>query len=457
MNENQFLLAFYGDDFTGSTDAMEALARSGYRTILFLEAPTTEMLQRFEGIRCIGVAGTSRAKTPANMAKEIKPIMERLAQIDVPVVHYKTCSTFDSAPEVGSIGEAIRVSRPFFAGQETVPLLVGAPALGRYTIFGQHFARMDGEVYRLDRHPVMSRHPVTPMHEADLRFHLRQQLDEEIGLMSILELEGESWQVSDCFRKKLEEKPSVLLMDVLDEARLALSGGLIWEAANKGQRFVVGSSGVEYAMTAFWKKAGIASIGESKVYSSTTIAPAERILAVSGSASPVSQRQVEMSIEQGFHGIRIPPEALADANNMPQDLLEQAVRLLNEGDSVVLYTALGPEDEAIAETRKRIADKGIDNSQAGEHIGRQLGRWTKHIMTESSLRRVVIAGGDTSGFVTSEMGIYGMEMLLSISPGAPLCRVYSQESGMDGIELALKGGQFGSLDYFAKVRDASLE
>lgn len=108
MKQNQLLLAFYGDDFTGSTDAMEALALSGYRTVLFLEAPTPDMLQRFEGIRCVGVAGTSRAKSPADMAMEITPIMERLSRLDAPVVHYKTCSTFDSAPEVGSIGAAIR-------------------------------------------------------------------------------------------------------------------------------------------------------------------------------------------------------------------------------------------------------------------------------------------------------------------------------------------------------------
>jgi len=455
MNENQLLLAFYGDDFTGSTDAMEALAQSGYRTVLFLEAPTLDMLQRFEGIRCIGVAGTSRAKTPGDMAEEIKPIMERLSRLDVPIVHYKTCSTFDSSPEIGSIGEAIRQSRIFFEGQTTVPLLVGAPALGRYTLFGQHFARMDGEVYRLDRHPVMSRHPVTPMHEADLRLHLKKQLDEEVESMNILELEGEHDAVSHLYRRKLENKPAVMLFDVLDEKRLSLSGGLIWENAAAGERFVVGSSGVEYALTAYWEHAGIASSNDHA--NTAAIAPASHILAVSGSASPVSQRQVETAIEQGFHGIRIPATALANAESLPQEMLNEAIRSLNEGKSVVLYTALGPEDEAIMETRQLIADKGISGSQAGEYIGRQLGRWTRHIMRESGLRRVVIAGGDTSGFVTSEMGIYGMEMLLPISPGAPLCKVYSQDEGLDGIELALKGGQFGSPDYFSKVRDAALE
>ena len=59
--------------------------------------------------------------------------------------------------------------------QAVVPLVVGAPQLKRYTFAGHLFAAYQGEVYRIDRHPVMSRHPVTPMAEADLRLHLAQQ------------------------------------------------------------------------------------------------------------------------------------------------------------------------------------------------------------------------------------------------------------------------------------------
>ncbi|WEK54729.1 MAG: four-carbon acid sugar kinase family protein [Candidatus Cohnella colombiensis] len=454
INDTTLLLAFYGDDFTGSTDAMEALASRGYRTVLFLEAPSPELLERFEGIRCIGVAGTSRAKSPEEMALEIKPIMKQLSELDIQTVHYKTCSTFDSSPSVGSIGEAIRVSRQFFEDQHTIPLLVGAPALGRYTLFGQHFARMDGQVFRLDRHPVMSRHPSTPMHEADLRLHLQAQLDEPIALMNILELDGDQEERKQRFNEKLADKPSVVLFDALDDERLTASGQLIWEAAAEGQRFVVGSSGVEYALTAHWEQAGIKP-SEQPLKLQEKVEPAKRILAVSGSASPVSKRQVEDAIAQGFHGIRIPASALTNNEELPQQLLDEAVRHLNEGDSVVMYTALGPEDEAIAETRNQFAAHNITGSLAGERIGRQLGRWTKIIMEQAQLRRVVIAGGDTSGFVTSEMGIYGMEMLLQISPGAPLCKVYAKDERMDGVELALKGGQFGSVDYFTKVRDAS--
>ncbi|HZG55298.1 four-carbon acid sugar kinase family protein [Paenibacillus sp.] len=451
MKGSDLLLAFYGDDFTGSTDAMEALANQGYRTVLFLEPPSGEMLAKFEGIRCIGVAGTSRAKSPAEMEKELRPVMERLSASGAPIVHYKTCSTFDSAPEVGSIGHAIRVSRPFFPNQRVVPLLVGAPALGRYTLFGNHFAKMKGDVYRLDRHPVMSRHPITPMDEADLRKHLSRQIDEPIGSMNILELEGAFDDVLAAYRSRLEGADTLLLLDVLDDERLSTSGGLLWETSREASQFVVGSSGIEYALVSYWRSRGM--LGDTQAKSG--IAAADRILAVSGSASPISRQQVETAIEQGFHGMKLTPAMIANDAEPPAAVLEEAVRRLSAGQDVVLYTALGPEDPDIEATRRLLSERGLRGNESGEFIGGQLGRWTKRIVQEAGLRRVVIAGGDTSGFVMKQLGGYGLEMLMPVSPGAPLCRMYSEDEAMDGLEIALKGGQFGSPDYFRKVKTSA--
>jgi 3-oxoisoapionate kinase len=455
MNHNELLLAFYGDDFTGSTDAMEALARSGYRTVLFLEAPSLDRLKKFEGLRCIGVAGTSRAKSSEDMETELRPVFEKLSMSGAPLVHYKTCSTFDSSPEVGSIGRAIGVARDYFPDQVTVPLLVGAPRLGRYTLFGQHFAKMQDTVYRLDRHPVMSQHPSTPMHEADLRLHLAAQTADTIALMDIVELDGDQDAVLGRYRDKLGEKPGILLFDALDEDRLKLCGQLIQDKPEGAGAFVVGSSGVEYALAAHWDELGLASPSLENSTAKAPVRPTDTILVVSGSASPVSRLQIERAIAAGFRGIRITPDVIEDTHDTAQsELVQQAVDILAEGQSVVLYTALGPEDEAIGETRTRLKAMGLIGAEAGEFIGRSLGKLTKRVMDHARLRRIVVAGGDTSGFVTSEMGAYGLEMIWDISPGAPLCRVYSDDAGLDGLELALKGGQLGSPDYFIKVRDA---
>ncbi|MCA1686456.1 MAG: four-carbon acid sugar kinase family protein, partial [Planctomycetia bacterium] len=169
------LLTFYGDDFTGSTDAMEALARSGVRAALFLDAPGPGQLTgRFAGLKAVGVAGMARSMSPGQMDTALPPVFERLGRLGAKLLHYKVCSTFDSSPEVGSIGRAIDIGRRTFASP-FVPLVVGAPALRRYCLFGNLFATAGGETFRLDRHPTMRCHPVTPMAEADLRAHLARQ------------------------------------------------------------------------------------------------------------------------------------------------------------------------------------------------------------------------------------------------------------------------------------------
>ena len=175
---SRLLIAFYGDDFTGSTDALEQLTLAGIRTALFIQPPTPAQLKRFPNLQAIGVAGMTRAMTPPEMEKELRPALRNLKKLGARHVHYKVCSTFDSSPEIGSIGRVIDIASKIFPAP-FVPVLAAAPALGRFTIFGTHFARYGigstGAIYRLDRHPSISRHPVTPMTEADLRLHLAKQ------------------------------------------------------------------------------------------------------------------------------------------------------------------------------------------------------------------------------------------------------------------------------------------
>lgn len=447
-NNNQLLLAFYGDDFTGSTDAMEALAAGGYRTILFTEPPTKEMVDRFQGVKCIGFAGTGRAKVPEEMEAELMPVYNSLLELDAPIVHYKTCSTFDSSPDVGSIGHAIKVAQKYFNDSTAVPLLVAAPALGRYTVFGQHFARMQDTVYRLDRHPVMSKHPVTPMNEADLGKHLQKQIDVDIGLLDINELNETIDKVGDTYTRKIRNH-DILAIDALSAENVDVIGKLLWETPDEHTEFVVGSSGVEYALTSHWKKSGVPTSKPTRNIPKVTAK--DQILAVSGSVSVITQQQIEIALSNGFHGMKIPVELLTNNGERLKDFLQESIDLLNAGKSVIIYTALGPNDHAVAATKEHLKESGISRNQAGEFIGRQLGRWTKEIVKRSGIDRVVFAGGDTSGFITRELGVYGLEMIQQVSPGAPLCRAYSNDNNMNGIELALKGGQLGSKNYFEDI------
>lgn len=97
-SQHQLLLAYYGDDFTGSTDALEFLSRAGVKTVLFIEPPTPQQLARYKGLQAIGVAGMSRAMPPVAMEQELLTAFAALKTLGAPHVHYKVCSTFDSSP-----------------------------------------------------------------------------------------------------------------------------------------------------------------------------------------------------------------------------------------------------------------------------------------------------------------------------------------------------------------------
>ena len=91
-----------------------------------------------------------------------------MAAVDLDVLLYKVCSTFDSSPEIGSIGRGIELLHDQFTSHGAIPVAPAQPGFGRYTAFSNHYAAFAGDVYRLDRHPS-PRHPSTPMHAADLR------------------------------------------------------------------------------------------------------------------------------------------------------------------------------------------------------------------------------------------------------------------------------------------------
>ncbi|MCC7546398.1 MAG: four-carbon acid sugar kinase family protein [Burkholderiales bacterium] len=450
MAVSNLLLAFYGDDFTGSTDAMEALALSGLRTVLFLAPPSADLVHgKFPDLRCIGIAGTSRAMSPREMDADLAPVLRELWALRAPLTHYKVCSTFDSAPEIGSIGHVADLVRTQLNAGQTIPVLAGAPPLRRYTVFGNHFAAAGEEIFRLDRHPTMSRHPVTPMHEADLRVHLSHQTHASVGLMSLPELAGGDATVDAHHTRKLAAKPGLLLYDVADDASLRTVGRLMWSEAQRVQQFAIGSSGVEYALAAHWRASGTIPARRADF---APVKPVAQLVVVSGSASPMTQRQIEWAGHNGFDCLRVPTESFVREQTATQahgQLLAQALAVLSAGRSVLLYSAAGPDDPSIQATR---ATLGSGSGNTARVLGSALGRLARELLLRTGLRRLVVAGGDTSSYATRELGLYGLEMLAELTPGAPLCRGHSTNPEFDGLEIALKGGQMGKENYLGLAR-----
>jgi len=208
-------IAFYGDDFTGSTDALDFLSRAGLKTILFLKPPSREQLKEYAGLDAIGISGMTRSMTPEGIEKELNHAFNLLKDLHIPHVHYKVCSTFDSSPETGSIGKAIDIGAKIFQSA-FIPLVVAAPALGRFCIFGNLFARMgigsQGLIYRLDRHPSMKNHPVTPSDESDLRIHLAKQTNKHIDLIDILDISREIEQTIGKIETKIHNRRFITVL-----------------------------------------------------------------------------------------------------------------------------------------------------------------------------------------------------------------------------------------------------
>ncbi len=458
---HKLLLAFYGDDFTGSTDAMEFLEKAGLRTMLFMDVPTDEQLRSLEGrVDAIGIAGSSRSLPTDEMESVLRPVFQKMRRLGAPIIHYKICSTFDSSPKVGSIGKVFELGTEIFASGP-VPLVVGAPVLGRYCVFGNLFARsgLDSEPYRLDRHPTMQRHPITPMSESDLRLELAKQTDQRVELLNILQVASGPERASAHYRHLAKSHPGAILIDLLLEEQLETVGELLSQQAGEdAPLFVVGSSGVEMALGAWWNKTGRAS----RRVDFDEWGRAEPLLVLSGSCSPVTQNQNQWALSKGFVEVALDtPQLFGTKDRSVGDSVEQqsaqrAIDLLKQNRSVIIHTALGPDDPRLSETYRQAESEAVKNDAdrkalCSRRLGAALGRIGRRVLSEMPLRRVTVTGGDTSGQVASQLGIDRLEMLRPMAPGSPLCRAHAHKSPADGVQFVFKGGQVGKRNLIEQI------
>lgn len=445
--KQDLLLSFYGDDFTGSTDALESVTMAGIPAMLFLSPPTVDDLKAYPHIRAVGVAGTSRSQSPAWMDVHLRESFAGLKALGAPICHYKTCSTFDSAPTIGNIGKAIELGHDIFG--TAVPVVVGVTRLKRYVVFSNLFAAAsvagDSEAFRIDRHPTMSKHPSTPMNEADLRQHLARQTDRKIEGMDFRRMLADD--ASEAFARLCADNDAVIL-DTFDDATTTRTGQLLHERSLLQPTFVVGSSGVEYALADYLTKQGTLPLIEPPL----PCGPVERTVAICGSCSPTTDRQIEWAKANGFFVSAIDTVALVEKGEEEEKrLAEDLVRLTSEHKGIVLHTARGPNDPQIAATRAALERKGLTSADSSPVMGSATGRILKHAIKATGLKRTILAGGDSSSHAVSAMGITNLEVAGPLVPGAPLCRVHSADSAIDGTEISLKGGQVGEDNFFGRV------
>jgi uncharacterized protein YgbK (DUF1537 family) len=231
---------------------------------------------------------------------------------------------------------------------------------------------------------------------------------------------------------ELDTGVGAMVFDGIDQGMLEETATLLWREAQQRQIFAVGSSGLAYGLLGSWRRAS-GALGLPRERSrQNQAASVDRLLVLSGSCSPATAKQVRRARQDGFAAIRLRGAAPWEVET------RSALRALARGKSVVLYTALGPEDM---------------NKEREGSFGPPLGLLLRRLLLASGVRRVLIAGGDTSTDAVKKLGLSALTFAAPLTPGAPLCRGHASGSQLDGLELVLKGGQIGPEDFFLRVRE----
>ena len=420
-------VAFYGDDFTGATDTLATAARAGLRTVLFFRPPGESQLARAGPLDCVGIAGAARSMTPAEMQVELEPVGSFFARLGAPLMHYKVCSTFDSSPETGNIGAAIAILRKH-AQDPLVAVVGGQPNLRRYCLFGNLFAAagIDGQVHRIDRHPTMSRHPVTPMREADLRVHLAQQGLGAIASIDYVDYDAPAASIDAAIATHVASGASALLFDVSHERELPVIGRALDERSQRARMLVVGPSTVVQAVCAHSEPAR--RPGNARARTASIMAAVGPVFVFSGSLSPITARQVAAA--RSYRVLQVDAGRLVSADaEYRAGIAAFAAASLRNGSNVLACTA------------ERTGHSGRAVAAASAHL-------VAEVLARAPVRRIGIAGGDTSSQAVLGLDAWGLSYVAQVAEGVALCRLHSDAAALDGLEVMLKGGQMGPDELF---------
>lgn len=422
---------FYGDDFTGASDALATAAQGGWRSLMFLRVPDDALLARAGPLDCIGIAGAARAMAPAEMRAALAPVAALAQRLRPQLLHYKVCSTFDSAPAVGNIAVAVACLHGAVPSPGVV-IVGGQPSLRRYCLFGQLFASTaDGDVARIDRHPTMSRHPVTPMGEADLRRHLAQLGLTGLSLLPWTQLEGDASAHANAWPE------GDVLVDAARPEHIRRIGQLLMDGPARHGVLAVGSSSVIEAALAGAER----SPGPTPAPGAEPKPPQGPVFVLAGSQSPNTARQVAAA--RSYDVVRIDAARLADPaqTDYRTALADDCAQRLRAGHHVLACTMPASGDATPASAAPA-------DARALAHAG---GRLLVDVLARVPLARVGVAGGDTSSHAVLALDAWGLSFIRRVAPGVPLCRVHSDRPALDGLQIMLKGGQMGADDLFERL------
>lgn len=413
------LLGCVADDFTGATDLANTLVKAHMRTVQLLGVPRRGL--RLPAADCVIVALKSRSIPAGEAVTMSLAALDWLRQEGARQYYFKYCSTFDSTDKgnIGPVADALLDA-------------IGA----NFTVFNPAFPTNKRTVYKgylfvgdeLLSESGMRHHPLTPMTDPSLVRVLQRQSGHKVGLVPYATIVKGVEAIREAFADLHKQGIRHAVLDSITDEHLITLG-----EACADLKLITGGSGMAMGLPANFVRKGQMKSGQQSQLPKVT-GPA---VVLAGSCSVATQGQVAL-MKQDHEFFELDPMAIASGRDLAQEALGWAQTRLSD-KPVLIYSTATPEQVKAVQER-------LGREHAGALIEETLGKIAKGLVA-SGVRRLVIAGGETSGAVVGALGVEGLSIGPEIDPGVP----WTFSIGEPALALALKSGNFGSQDFFARA------
>ncbi|NML17148.1 3-oxo-tetronate kinase [Azohydromonas caseinilytica] len=414
------LLGCIADDFTGATDLANNLARAGMRVVQTIGLPGQDTAVDADAVV---VALKSRTVEPDAAVAQSLAALRWLRARGAGQIYFKVCSTFDSTERgnIGPVAEALADA----LGADIVPVCPAFPENQRTVFQGHLFV---GDLLLSDS--SMRHHPLTPMTDASLVRVLQRQCRGRVGLVDHAVVRRGAEAVRARMQALRDEGVRFGVVDAVANDDLMTMG-----RAFARLPLLVAGSGVAIGLP---QNHGLVP---STAATELPRVPGARAI-VSGSCSAASNAQVVDFIQRGGQAFAVDPLRIAAGEDVAGAVLAWAEGRLSAQPLLFYATA---EPEAVRSVQARL---GVE--AAGTLVEGTLSAIARGLV-ERGVRQLVVAGGETSGACVQALQVARMRVGPQIDPGVPWCHAPSPAAGAQGLLLALKSGNFGTVDFFTKA------
>lgn len=417
------LLGAIADDLTGATDLALTLSREGMKTVQVVGVPPGGF--DFGGAEAVVVALKSRTIPAAQAVEQSLQALNRLQEAGARQIVFKYCSTFDSTSE-GNIGPVTEALLAALADEITI-VCPAFPTNGRTVYRGYLFV---GDLL-LSESP-MKDHPLTPMTDANLVRLMQAQTQLAVGLVPRETVATGSAAIVAAIDAAKAAGKKVLVVDAISDDDLRSIGQAI-----SGLRLITGGSGIAIGLPENFRRRGeLGPKEEAGVFQ----APRGRAVMLAGSCSKATRGQIEHAVGAGIPTFRIDPLAIATGELAPETVVEWAVG--QQQKIPLIYSSADPDTV-------RSAQEKLGRDRAGAIVEHFLATVAAALRTRG-FSRFLVAGGETSGAVVEALGVSALFIGPEIDPGVPWTLSLGDPTP---VALALKSGNFGSVDFFSKAWD----